>query len=87
MMWGMATVDELLAGALRLPTEERARLARELLLSLEDEPTTPGDTDSDWGQELERRAQDVLNGRVRLETLEEVQRAVAERLERVRQGR
>jgi hypothetical protein len=31
----LATADDLLSGALRLPPEERARLAHELLLNLE----------------------------------------------------
>jgi putative addiction module component (TIGR02574 family) len=55
----MATVDDLLSDALRLPPEERARLGHELLLSLEAEADAP-DAEAAWAGELERRAQDCM---------------------------
>ncbi len=60
----MASPDDLLASALKLPTEERHRLARELVLSL--------DRDDDeevaavWGTEIERRVDDAVGGRVEM---------------------
>jgi Lon protease-like protein len=71
----MATADELLSDALRLDTKERARLAHELLRSLEAQDEEP-DAEAVWAQELERRAKDVISGTARTydarETIEEV---------------
>jgi putative addiction module component (TIGR02574 family) len=55
------STDELLAEALRLSREERARLADELLSSLEetDEAIVTG-----WADELLRRSADVRDGGV-----------------------
>jgi len=51
--------DELRAAALALPPEERARLARDLLRSLD----VPADQDADaaWITELERRARELAD--------------------------
>ena len=50
-----------LAEALRLPRPERARVAEELLSSLEE----PDDeVAAAWAMELERRSRDVAEGRV-----------------------
>jgi putative addiction module component (TIGR02574 family) len=49
--------DELLAEALRLPRDERARVAEELLSSLE-EPAD--DVAAAWADELERRSRERL---------------------------
>lgn len=45
----------------RLPTAQRAELARYLIDSLDSE--TEPDTDPPWAEELERRAQDFETGR------------------------
>jgi putative addiction module component (TIGR02574 family) len=82
----MATVDDLLSDALRLTPEERARLAHELLLSLEPEGEAPA-AETEWARELERRAQEVINGTVELVSPEEARRQIAERLERLRRER
>ncbi|MFE8604244.1 addiction module protein [Archangium violaceum] len=82
----MATADDLLSDALRLPPEERIRLAHELLLSLEAESEDP-DAEAEWARELERRAQDVIGGKVKLVSLEEARHQVAEHLERLRRKR
>lgn len=82
----MATVDDLLSDARRLPPEERARLAHELLLSLEPEGEAP-DAETAWARELERRAQEVIRGKAELVSLEEARRQVAERLERLHRER
>ena len=55
------STDELLAETLRLPRAERARVADELLSSLEE----PDDeVASAWATELERRSREVAEGRV-----------------------
>ena len=55
------STEELLAKVLRLPRPERARLAEEVLSSLEE----PEDqVAAAWAQELERRSREVAEGRV-----------------------
>ncbi len=60
----MITADELLSAALRLPFKDRARLAHELLLSLEEHAEDSG-TEATWAEELERRAEDIASGKAR----------------------
>ena len=55
------STDELLAEALRLTRIERARVAEELLSSLE-EPDD--DVAAAWATELERRSREIAEGRV-----------------------
>jgi putative addiction module component (TIGR02574 family) len=78
----MATADELLSDALRLSSEERARLAHELLLSLEEQEADP-DAEAAWARELERRVQEVASGAVETydarEAIEEVRARLRER--------
>lgn len=74
----MATTDDLLSDALQLPPKERARLAHELLLSLEE--STELDADTDWADELKRRADDVISGKVQTRDAREVLDEVSARL-------
>lgn len=60
------STDELLAQVLQLPRQERARLAEELLSSLEE--TDSEEVAAAWAPELERRSRDVAEGKV--ETVE-----------------
>ncbi|HEX8437194.1 addiction module protein [Archangium sp.] len=83
----MATADDLLSDALQLPPEERARLARELILSLDAGGGEEPQAEAAWTRELERRAQEVISGKVELVSPDEARRQVAERLERLRQER
>ena len=57
----MSTADDILNQAMQLPTDDRANLARQLLLSLE-----PGDFDDDaeaaWGIEIDARLAAMDNG-------------------------
>jgi len=69
------TVDEILQRVLALPSEERARLLDELLRSLEpDQDDTPTDPawEEAWAAELNRRAQEIDEGRAQLIPHEEV---------------
>ncbi|WP_224240716.1 addiction module protein [Hyalangium gracile] len=75
----MASADDLLTDALRLPAEERARLVHKLLVSLEDEEAHP-DAEAEWARELERRARDVLSGAVETEDADAVLDRISARL-------
>jgi putative addiction module component (TIGR02574 family) len=76
--------EDLLAQVLRLPRSERARLAEQVLSSLEepdDEVATA------WACELERRSRDVAEGRVQTVDWDTARTAVLEELELRRAGR
>jgi putative addiction module component (TIGR02574 family) len=66
---GSAT-DSLLEAALKLPEKERARVAKELIASL-DEQWEDG-VDEAWAAEVERRRVAVAQGRERLVPWEQV---------------
>jgi len=61
--------SDLLADILRLPAEERARLAVELIRSLDGEPD-PGAADA-WDAEIERRGSEVDIGTAQTMSLDE----------------
>jgi putative addiction module component (TIGR02574 family) len=67
----------MLSEALRLPAEERAKLALELLRSLDDEPE-PGAAEA-WDAEIERRGAEVDAGTADTMSLEEYQAHIRER--------
>jgi putative addiction module component (TIGR02574 family) len=56
------STDELLAQVLRLPRQERARLAEEVLSSLEE--ADDQEVAAAWAPELERRSREVAEGKV-----------------------
>ena len=53
-------IEELSARAKTLPVEDRARLAEELLDSLQDEPDT--EAGGAWDREIERRVAEIESG-------------------------
>ena len=63
-------VEELSARAKALPSQDRARLAEELLDSLEGESDT--DADAAWDREIERRVAEIESGAVKLISAENV---------------
>jgi putative addiction module component (TIGR02574 family) len=63
-------VDELSARAKALSAEDRARLAEELLESLQWE--ADADAEAAWDREIERRVGEIESGTVRLIPAEEV---------------
>lgn len=69
---------DVFADALALPAKERARLARELLESLEEE-ADPGAAEA-WRTEIERRAREVEDGSVTLNDWDEVRASLTQRL-------
>jgi len=74
----MASDEEIdvFAAALALPYDERARLARELLESLDE--GEDADAAADWVAEIDRRMQEIKNGKAEFEDWE----VVRARLER-----
>lgn len=78
------STDALLAEVLRLPRRERARVAEELLSSLEE----PADeVAAAWAAELERRSQEVAEGRIPTVAWEMVRTEILKELEQRRAGR
>jgi putative addiction module component (TIGR02574 family) len=55
-----ATLDQLKADAMRLPTRERAELAKLLLSSLDPEAE---EVEAAWKAEVGRRVDEILSGR------------------------
>jgi putative addiction module component (TIGR02574 family) len=78
------STDELIAKALELSKQERARLAEELLLSLE-EPEE--EVAAAWAEELERRSLDISEGRVKTVPWEKVRAEALKELEKRRARR
>jgi putative addiction module component (TIGR02574 family) len=78
------STEELLAEALRLPRPERARVAEELLSSLEE---SDEEVATAWAEELERRSRDVAEGRVQTTSWETVRTQIVKELERRRADR
>ena len=58
----MATLSDLRAQALELTREERARLARDLLVSLDEPHDEPEEVEAAWLAEIERRIAEVDAG-------------------------
>jgi len=56
------SVDAVVADALQLNAEERARVADKLLASLSEDP----DIEQAWATEVERRLSEIESGRARL---------------------
>lgn len=73
------SVEELAAKAQELSPEDRARLAEDLLASLQDEPQSA--VEAAWDREIERRVEQVRAGTARLIPAEDV-RAEARQINR-----
>lgn len=77
------TREALLQEALKLPHDERADVAAELLASLDEGPEEdPSEVEKAWAAEIERRARRVLAGDSPGVPWEEVHRRVERRLAR-----
>ncbi len=63
-------VEELSARAKTLSAEDRARLAEELLESLDQEPES--EVEAAWDREIERRVSEIESGTAKLIPAEEV---------------
>ncbi|MGD2092055.1 MAG: addiction module protein [Candidatus Aminicenantes bacterium] len=64
------TLKQLTHDALELPVEERARLAHDLIASIDE--STDIDMSSAWDEELKKRVRDIKQGRVKGIPAEEV---------------
>lgn len=64
------SVEELAAKAQELSPEDRARLAEDLLASLQDDP--PSEVEAAWDSEIERRMEQVRAGTARLISAKDV---------------
>jgi hypothetical protein len=73
----MASENDVLNDALALPAEKRARIAHELLVSL-DEREDPQAAEA-WLSEIDRRAREVEGGTAELEDWEVVRARLARR--------
>ena len=78
------STDDLIAEALRLPRRERARVAEELLSSLEE---SADEVAAAWATELERRSRDVAEGRVQTVAWETARSEILKELEERRASR
>lgn len=78
------STDELLVAALRLPRDQRARVAAELLSSLEE---VDDDVARAWADELIRRSHDFASGRIEASPWETVRNTLQNELRQRRAGR
>lgn len=73
--------EQILAAALELPSDERARLAHELLDSLDDEASlSPEEWVAAWDEEIARRIRAIREGQAELIDGEQVFREARARL-------
>ena len=77
-------IEDLLAQVLRLPRPERARVAEELLSSLEEPEEQVA---AAWAVELERRSREIAEAKVQTVEWETARAEVVKELERRRAGR
>jgi putative addiction module component (TIGR02574 family) len=79
------STEELLAQVLELPRQERARLAEEVLSSLEEHDDE--DVAAAWAGELGRRSREVAEGKVQSVDWESARTELVKELEDRRAGR
>jgi len=78
------TIEDLLAQVLQLPRQERARVAEQLLSSLEE---SEEQVSAAWARELERRSREIAEGKVQTVGWETARAEVLKELEQRRAGR
>lgn len=66
---GMRPTETIRDEALALPVPERARLAKQILESLDDAPPDPG-AEKAWAEEIERRVESLDRGEAKTESAE-----------------
>ncbi len=70
----------ILREALALPADERARVAADLIASLDEEREDAAGVQTAWAQELERRARRALDAPARGQEWDQVRDRITERL-------
>jgi putative addiction module component (TIGR02574 family) len=80
------SVEELEKELLALPRGERARLAHELLVSLNEEEAklSPEEWEAAWAEEIARRERDLREGKAKAIPMDEAMRSVRESLAKKR---
>jgi putative addiction module component (TIGR02574 family) len=78
------TIEEILKQALELPPKERAKLAEDLLESLDDQDVDEDQAEKAWSEEIRRRVDEIQSGAVKGVTWSEVQRRVRDTLNKAR---
>lgn len=73
------TADDLRTEVLALPAQERARIASELLASLDSEAVDETEVDELWSVETQRRAEMLDTGEAGTLTWDEIEQRFAER--------
>lgn len=73
------TADDLREEVLALPTRDRARIATELLASLDSETVDEAEIDDLWSAETQRRAATLDAGEARTLTWGEIEQRFADR--------
>jgi putative addiction module component (TIGR02574 family) len=73
------TADDLRTEVLALPAQDRARIASELLASLDSEAVGETEVDELWSVETQRRAAMLVSGDARTLTWDEIEQRFAER--------
>jgi putative addiction module component (TIGR02574 family) len=76
------TKKEVFEGAMALPPEERARLAHDIIASLDTPPD--GGAAEEWVREIERRIREVKEGSAKLVNWKEARARILKRLSTVR---
>lgn len=78
----MSSAEDILNSALELPKRERARIAHELIASLDGAPEQGAE--AAWSQELRERARQAEAGEVELDDWDDVQACARARLAQTR---
>jgi putative addiction module component (TIGR02574 family) len=84
----MARARDVLDQALHLPLKERARVAHELLTSLDEGPAEdPADVERSWAEEIGQRVDAVEAGRAKSVAWSTVEREIRSDLTKIRSSR
>jgi putative addiction module component (TIGR02574 family) len=70
--------EKIAAEALALPDDERAFLARELIVSLD--PETCHNTEAEWAEVIDRRSREISEGKVQCRPVGETVRNIRAKL-------
>lgn len=73
------TVEQKLAEALALPREDRAFLARQLIVSLDER--RDADAETEWREVIDRRTREMREGKASAVSTQEVLRRIRARLD------
>ena len=80
----MSVAAEKVAEVLALPEQDRAYLAHQLIVSLDD--TVDADAEAQWNEVIDRRSREMAEGRVDTRSEEEMMAAIRQKLHARRQA-